>query len=101
LFPGYDQEVWVSAQGYADADWPALVGLWRLYNLHLARVMAMVPERVRMQPRSDHTLDQIVWMSVARTETVTLDYLMADYVGHLKGHLRQIGSLLDEPILGA
>ena len=101
VFPGYDQEVWVSAQGYADADWLALVGLWRLYNLNLARVMAAVPDTVRMRPRTDHTLDQIAWRPVARTVTVTLDYLMADYVGHLKSHLHQITSLLGESTLGS
>jgi DinB superfamily len=101
VFAGYDQEAWVAAQGYADADWLALMGLWRLYNLHLARVIATVPETVRMRPRADHTLDRIAWRPVVRTETVTLDYLMADYVGHLKSHLPQIISLLGEPISGA
>ena len=99
-FPGYDQEAWVAAQGYADADWLALVGLWRFYNQHLARVMTAVPDAVRMRSRTNHTLDQIAWRPVAQTETVTLDYLMADYVGHLKSHLHQIISLLDEPTSG-
>jgi putative transcription antitermination factor YqgF len=97
---GYDQDAWVAAQEYAGADWLTLVGLWRLYNLHLARVMAAVPDAVRMRPRANHTLDQIAWRPVAPTETVTLDYLMADYVGHLKSHLHQITSLLDEPTSG-
>jgi len=63
--------------------------------------MAAVPETVRMRPRTDHTLDRIGWRPVARSETVTLDDLMADYVGHLKHHLRQIGALLGELIAAA
>jgi hypothetical protein len=100
VFTGYEQGTWVAAQGYADEDWPALVGLWRLYNLHLARVMALVPKPARMQPRTNHTLDQIGWQLVSRTEAVALDYLMADYVGHHKSHLHPVVSLLGEPILG-
>ena len=47
IFEGYDQEKWVRAQGYAEAPWAELVGLWRAYNLHLARVIDAVPAAVR------------------------------------------------------
>ena len=43
VFLGYAQEDWVRVQHYADAPWPDLVALWRLYNLHLARVMDLTP----------------------------------------------------------
>jgi hypothetical protein len=51
MFPGYAQEQWVIAQRYQDAPWHELVAFWRAFNLHLARVMAAVPEEVRLRPR--------------------------------------------------
>src|SRR5438046_7841228 len=42
-FPHYEQEHWVSSQGYAERPWPELVDLWRLYNRHLAHVIRLIP----------------------------------------------------------
>jgi hypothetical protein len=90
VFEGYEQEEWVSAQGYDTADWPVLVGLWRGYNLHLAHVMSCAPEEVLKRERAAHSLDRIAWQAVPAARPATLEYLMRDYVGHLKSHLRQI-----------
>lgn len=90
VFDGYEQERWVDAQGYGDAPLAELVGLWRTYNLHLARVMESAPEEARTRPRAAHSLDRIAWQAVERARPATLEYLMRDYVGHLKNHLRQI-----------
>jgi len=89
-FCGYEQEDWVRVQGYNQEPWQQLVQLWKHYNLHLLHLMSLVPEQTRTKPRATHNLDQIAWKTVARTETVTLDYFMRDYVTHLKNHLRQI-----------
>ena len=90
VFPGYEQDAWVEAQRYQEASWSELVALWRAYNLHVARVMALVPESVRARVHSRHNLDEIAWRMVLPEETTTLDYLMGDYVEHLQHHLRQI-----------
>lgn len=90
IFPGYEQEDWVRAQGYNEAPWPELITLWRSYNLHLARVMAAVPQDVRDKEHKKHNLHRIAWQVVPEDKPATLDYLMSDYVGHLKNHLRQI-----------
>ncbi|MFQ5570732.1 MAG: DinB family protein [Rhodothermales bacterium] len=90
IFPGYGQDAWVRAQRYQDAPWPALITLWRSYNLHLARVMESVPEETRMQIHRRHNFHQIAWQTVPEDEPTTLDYFMRDYVAHLKHHLRQI-----------
>lgn len=90
VFSGYAQEDWVRVQGYRDAPWGELVGLWRSYNLHVARVMAAVPEEIRERRHSRHNLHQIALRAVPEGEPTTLDYLMRDYVLHLKSHLRQI-----------
>jgi hypothetical protein len=89
-FEGYAQEDWVRAQRYADAPWAGLVELWRAYNLHLAHVMASVPEEVLHRPRASHSLDRIAFRAVGASQPATLEYLMRDYVDHLKHHLAQI-----------
>lgn len=90
VFQGYEQDDWVSAQRYQEAPWAELVALWRTYNLHVARVMALVPDPVRTRVHTRHNLDDIAWRTVASGEPTTLDYLMSDYVDHLTHHLRQI-----------
>ena len=89
-FPGYRQEDWVRVQGYNQEPWQLLVQLWKHYNLHLLHVMSLVSEETRIRPRSTHNLDQIAWKTVAKADTVTLEYFMRDYVDHLKNHLAQI-----------
>jgi hypothetical protein len=98
VFPGYEQDAWVRVQQYQEAPWAELVALWRAFNLHLARVMAVVPEPVRTRVHHQHNLDEIAWQTVAPGEPTTLDYFMGDYVDHLKHHLRQIlGSRWEGP----
>ncbi|HEX8128734.1 MAG TPA: DinB family protein [Pyrinomonadaceae bacterium] len=89
-FPGYEQEEWVRVQRYNEASWPLLVELWKTYNLHLLHVMMCAPQETLQRPRARHTLDKIAWQTVDVNQPATLEYLMTDYVGHLKSHLRQI-----------
>lgn len=93
VFDGYDQEAWVQRQGYAEAPWPELVTLWRVYNLHLARVMTLIPAEVRERPHRRHNLHEVAWRPVPPDQPATLDYFMADYVDHLRHHLAQIAAL--------
>ena len=90
VFQGYEQEGWVEAQDYLHAPWHDLVTLWASFNRHLARVMAAVPPDVRARPHVRHNLHEIAWQRVPASEPATLDYFMADYVGHLEHHLRQV-----------
>lgn len=90
VFPGYEQEAWVRAQGYKDEPWPLLVVLWRNFNLHLAHVMERAPKSARSASRDEHNLHQIGWVKIGESEPATLEYLMRDYIAHLKNHLRQI-----------
>lgn len=89
-FDGYEQEDWVAAQKYQESSWPDLIELWRLYNLHLADLMANTSSETLTKPRSDHNLHRIAWKTVPADEPATLEYFMRDYIGHLKNHLRQI-----------
>ena len=79
IFPPYEQDGWVGVQAYADAPWERIVGLWTEYNRHLARLMARIPA-------GRHAA-----LCVVEEKTpVTLEFLMRDYVRHLKHHLAQI-----------
>jgi DinB superfamily len=90
VFPGYAQEEWVAAQDYQSVPWTELVELWRLYNLHVARVIEAAPAAARERPRARHNLDEIAWQTVPRDQPVTLEFFMRDYLAHLEHHLRQI-----------
>jgi hypothetical protein len=77
--PKYEQEGWVRVQGYASADWSALLELWRLYNLHLARVIELIPPDAAGTP-----------CYIGDNPPMRLDELAEDYVRHLEHHLAQV-----------
>ena len=89
-FPGYQQEQWVDAQKYNDEPWPAVIELWRAYNMHLVHVVSVIPHEVLTQQRDQHSLEQIAFTTVERNQPATLEYLIRDYLDHLKHHLDQI-----------
>ena len=90
VFPGYEQDQWVSGQKYRDASWPDLIQLWSSYNLHLLHVASVIPTTVLTKPRARHTLDQIAFNPVDKNQATTLEYLIRDYLDHLRHHLNQI-----------
>jgi hypothetical protein len=89
VFPGYDEKAWAHAQACEEADWSELVELWRLYNLHIARLIERTPHEVAQRPRSPHSLERIAWRPVPAGEPASLAYFVRDYVGHLRHHLGQ------------
>ncbi len=92
IFPGYDQNGWVRANHYQERAWSELVGLWRAYNLHLHHLMQHADPTKLSTPCTLHTLQEIAFKTVPQSEPVTLEYLMKDYVDHLKHHLSQVFS---------
>ncbi len=90
IFPGYAQEEWVRLQGYAEREWGELLVLWAGCNRHLAELMERTPQEVAARARREHNLHEIAWCPVPAGTPTTLGYFMADYVGHLEHHLRQI-----------
>ncbi len=93
VFPGYEQERWVSSQRYRDESWPDVIQLWSSYNLHLLHVVSVIPENILTKPRANHSLDQIAFNRVDRNTPATIEYLIRDYVDHLRHHLDQIFAL--------
>ncbi len=90
VFPGYDQNGWVKTNHYQEAPWPQLIELWRAYNLHLHHLMMHADKSKLNTPCTLHTLQEIAFKTVPSSEPVTLEYLMKDYVDHLRHHLAQI-----------
>ena len=77
--PGYDQEAWVGTQGYQDESWSTLVHFWKLYNLHLIHIIAKIPhERLATS------------CFIGDNPPVTLEFIVTDYIRHLRHHLKQI-----------
>ena len=90
IFAGYDQDGWVKTNHYQQEPWPQLVDLWRAYNLHLHHLITHADMSKLNTPCTLHTLQEIAFKAVPKSEPVTLEYLMKDYVDHLKHHLAQI-----------
>jgi len=77
--PGYDQDAWVRVQGYQDRPWLEITQLWQTYNTQLAALIRTV----------DTNSLKNVWHAPDGKD-VTLEFLMVDYVRHLRHHLAQI-----------
>jgi hypothetical protein len=77
--PTYDGEGWVELGGYADTDWVELVELWTRSNKALVRAIERIPnERLSAQCK------------VGDADTVTLMFLIEDYILHMQHHLDHI-----------
>ncbi len=77
--PGYDQDDWVRAHGYAERPWDELVELWAANNRNLAEVIRRIPASAADVP-----------VRIGEHDPVTLQFLAADYVRHLRHHLEQL-----------
>lgn len=75
----YQQEQWVSIQHYNTGSWNELIRLWEAYNLHLLHILWNInPSKLSNTAIiGDHN-------------EMTLEFIIEDYVGHLKHHLEQI-----------
>jgi DinB superfamily len=77
--PGYEQDVWVSLSGYRKRSWGELLDIWAALNRQVIYLIESV--------RADRLGTQCL---IGANEPVTLEWLMRDYVQHLKHHLAQI-----------
>jgi hypothetical protein len=77
----YNQEQWVKAQHYQDADINELLILWESINDQIIRVLANYPVN-RSQIQCDTGKKEVSFRTVS--------WLALDYVDHLKHHLKQI-----------
>src|ERR1043165_7115315 len=57
VFPGYEQNYWVSSQMYAEESWLELIQLWSSYNLHLHQAASVLPPAFLPPPRATQPRD--------------------------------------------
>ena len=77
--PGYDADEWVRVQGYGNRPWAELIDLWQIYNVQLAGLI----------DDADQDALAHVWHTPDGKD-LSLEFLMRDYVVHLRHHLDQI-----------
>lgn len=77
--PGYHQDAWVAAHRYHERPWTELVELWAALNHHLAYAIESVPASA-LQRRC----------VIGDGDPATLEWIIRDYLRHLRHHLAQI-----------
>lgn len=90
IFETYPQDEWVVLQAYNNRDWEELLNLWKLLNLHIIELVNSIPDDKKYNETSQHNFDKICWKVIEKGEQSSLDYLIKDYIGHLKHHLNKI-----------
>lgn len=87
VFPDYqqDNDLWIELQDYQNADWLAIIQLWKYYNLHIIQII--------------HSVDQSKlgnsWQNF-ENQTVTLRQMIEGYTDHIELHLNEIQELIDK-----
>ncbi len=77
----YYQNEWVLHQNYQNTPTQEVIELWKVLNLHICRVLDNMPAE-----KLSYTCDT----GKQGQELHTLEFLIADYIDHLKHHLSQI-----------
>ncbi len=75
----YDQEQWVLLQNYQNTKSEDILKLWIALNQSIIRVISILPE---------NTYSSIC--KLYNGDTVTLKWLITDYVEHMEHHLKQV-----------
>jgi hypothetical protein len=79
VWPGYDQNAWVSAHAYRERSWTELVEIWSALNAQVAAAMESVSVACL-----GHTC------MIGNDPPAPLEWWMRDYLRHLRHHLQQI-----------
>ena len=82
--PRYQQDAWVAAHGYAEQTWETLLEWWQVEHAILIAIVDRIPEE-RLETAC----------VMADEASVTLRFLIEDYVVHQLWHMKQLGA--DEP----
>ena len=75
----YDQNKWAAVQKCDDTPTNVLINLWTNYNQLLAYIISNIPAEALNRK-----------CNIGKEESVTLEWLAADYIRHLNHHLNQI-----------
>jgi DinB superfamily len=77
----YFQDDWVKLQNYQESDINELILIWKALNRQIARVISIIPEE-----KLKNTCDT----GKNSTELHNLEFLIHDYLVHLRHHIEQI-----------
>lgn len=77
----YDQDFWVKAQNYQNIPTDEIISLWKLLNLQIVHTVENIP---------DEALKRTCDTTKTTTQVFSLEYIIQDYVDHLKYHLKAI-----------
>lgn len=83
--PGYEQNAWVERQGYQERDWRELIALWSALNRHMLAAARRIPDAAMTRT-----------CTIAGGNSITLGFVIEDYVDHMIHHLQHIGIALSE-----
>jgi hypothetical protein len=77
----YDQDFWVTANGYQGMTQSDVIQFWRLINLRIAEIWKNMDQK-NYSKNTDTGKNQV--------QLHTLEWLAADYNKHMKHHINQI-----------
>ena len=89
-FPGYDQEAWVTRNGYQQREGREVVATFLAAQRHLAHLLATLPEGLLNRQTTEHDFDRMAMRKLMPGAPSSLGFLIEDYLFHLVHHLRQI-----------
>lgn len=75
---GYPQNEFVALEAWQKRSWSEIVSLWQALNLHIAHLVEHIPT------------SSLGHQFTVGQNTVTLKFLIEDYIAHLEHHLKQI-----------
>lgn len=77
----YDQDSWVTANGYQHMKKEEVIALWKLINERIAEVLKSMPEQHYTKECNT---------GKAEVQLRTLHWLAEDYIRHMKHHINQV-----------
>jgi hypothetical protein len=77
----YEQDFWVAANSYQQANMEDVILLWKLINLRICDILKNMPQA---------NLERECNTGRDRVQLHSLEWLAEDYVKHVKHHLNQI-----------
>jgi len=84
-FPGYQQDDCIRLQRFDLEPWPEVLALFLSLNRHFAHATE----------HADFACFHHVWLHDG--ERLTLAFVLADYIGHMEHHLRQLPGYVPAP----
>ncbi|MFP3594495.1 DinB family protein [Chryseobacterium sp. SIMBA_038] len=77
----YDQDFWVKAQNYQNIPTQDVINLWKFLNFQIVHTVENIP---------DEALKRTCDTTKTNPQNFTLEFIIQDYVDHLKYHLKAI-----------